>query len=421
MRAVLSADGDDRWRAEITSPLLDVARETDDPELQAGIGNLLAAMPPEHLVDVAASGAWWLWERAKRSAEPEAAEILHAWDLLAAAVYARRASEALQIAGMTVDSAIASSGGMLAIALVVLMSKRSWRTDEGFNEPFLSRLDSVATSDSIAGLHARMILVRDLAFLENADTAWVSRHFLPRLHWPHAEATPLWRARVGCPIGRSSLITALNDDFLEAARRAGASENIAGLAYNVVQISRWAIDQAPSVSASLLPKVRAALAAASAKLRERTAWVFWVRMAGENGETFDHAERWRLEVGPVFDRVWPLAAKARDPEASRNLVFMALECGDAFPDAVEAIRDVVVPYEVVTIAGWLQGQPTHKDATSEHPRALLRLLNAVLSADTAAIPPDLSTVLDGCLVADPSVSSDPAFARLEALRRRSAT
>jgi hypothetical protein len=195
LRAVLSADGADRWRPEIISPLLDVARETDDAGLQSGIVNLLAAIPSEHLADVAASGAWWVWERAKRSAQPEAAEILRAWDWLASSVYAPRDSEALQIAAMTVDAAIASPGGMLAIALVVLMSKRSWGTDEGFNEPFLSRLDSVATSDSIAGLQGRMILVRDLAFLENTDPAWVSRHFLPRLHWPNAEATPLWRAR----------------------------------------------------------------------------------------------------------------------------------------------------------------------------------------------------------------------------------
>jgi hypothetical protein len=99
---------------------------------------------------------------------------------------------------------------------------------------------------------------------------------------------------------------------------------------------------------------------------------------------------------------------------------MALECGDAFPDAVEAIRDVVVPYEVVTIAGWLQGQATHQEATTGHPRAFVRLLNAVLSADTAALPSDLGAVLDECLAADRNVRSDPAFARLEALRRRSA-
>jgi hypothetical protein len=398
-----------------------VARETEDAELQAAIGNLLAKLPSDHLVDVAAPGAWWVWERAKRSAQADAGEILRAWDYLARAVYAPSASEALQIAGMAVDAAITSSGGMLAIALVVLMSKRSWRTDEGFDEPFLSRLDNVAISDSIAGLQGRVILVLDFAFLENSDPTWVSRHFLPRLHWSHAEASPLWRARAGCPVGRPSLFTALNDDFLEAVRRASASENIAGLAYNLVQVSRWAIDQPSSVSASLLPKVRAALAAASPKLRERTAWVLWVRMAGEKDETLDRAERWRSEVGRVFDHIWPLAANARDSEASRNLVMMALECCDAFPDAVEAIRDVVAPYDVVTIAGWLQGQPAHQEATAGHSRAFLRLLDAVPAPETAAIPPDLGSVLDECLAADDSLRGDPSFIRLDALRRRWAT
>jgi hypothetical protein len=204
-------------------------------------------------------------------------------------------------------------------------------------------------------------------------------------------------------------------------RRAGASENVPGLAYNLVQVSRWAVDQPSTVSTAMLPKVRAALAAASPKLRERAAWVFWVWTAGQKDETFDHAKRWRSEVGPVFDRIWPLDANARDPDASRNLVMMALESGDAFPDAVEAIRDVVMPYDVVTIAGWLQGQPAHQQATTGHPRAFLRLLNAVLSADMGAIPPDLGLVLDDCLAADPSVRSDPAFVRLDALRRRQAT
>jgi hypothetical protein len=213
----------------------------------------------------------------------------------------------------------------------------------------------------------------------------------------------------------------LSGDFLEAARRAGASENIAGLAYNLVQLSRWAIDHPSGVSGSLLPQIRAALAAAHPKLRERTARVLWVRMAGENDETFDRAGRWRLEVGRVFDQIWPLDANARDPDTSRNLVMMALECGDAFPDAVEAIRDVVVPYDVVTIGGWLQGQPSHREATAGHPRAFFRLLDAVLSYEKDAIPTDLGSVLDECLAADQSLRSEPSFVRLDALRRRRAT
>ena len=88
---------------------------------------------------------------------------------------------------------------------------------------------------------------------------------------------------------------------------------------------------------------------------------------------------------------------------------MALESGEAFPDVVEVIRDVVVPYDVVTIAGWLQGQPACRGHDRASTRAFLRLLNAMLSADMGAIPPDLGPVLDECLAADPSVRSDPAF------------
>jgi hypothetical protein len=97
---------------------------------------------------------------------------------------------------------------------------------------------------------------------------------------------------------------------------------------------------------------------------------------------------------------------------------MALECGDAFPDAVEAIRDLIVPYEVVTIGGWLQAQPSHQEATAGHPRAFLWLLDAVLSSEREAVPFDLGPVLEECLGADQSLRSDPSVVRLDALRRR---
>lgn len=420
LRAILSAEGDDRWRPEIISPLLDVARETDDAGLQAGIGDLFAKMRTDQLAGVAAPATWWLWERAKRSAQADNTEVLSAWDNLARAVYASDDGEPAPSAELTIDAAIASAGGILAIALVVLMSKRTWQADEGFDEPFLSRLDIVVTSETRAGLQGRMILVRDLAFLEHTDPAWVTRHLVPRLCWNHAEAASLWRARAGCPVGRPGLFTALNDDFLEAVRRAGSGENIGGLAYNFVQIARWAHDHRADTPAPSLSKMRSALAAASPEMRERTARVLWRRMAGEKDEAFDRAERWRSEVGPVFDLIWPLDAGVREPDTSRTLAMMALECSDAFPDAVEAIHDLVVAYDVVTIGGWLQAEPAHREATAGHPRAFLRLLDAVLSSERETIPADLGAVLDDCLAAAPSLRSDPSFVRLDALRRRQA-
>jgi hypothetical protein len=57
----------------------------------------------------------------------------------------------------------------------------------------------------------------------------------------------------------------------------------------------------------------------------------------------DQAERWRTLIGPLFRDIWPLDAKLRTEETAENLVLMAMECEGAFPDAVEAIVDLVVP------------------------------------------------------------------------------
>jgi hypothetical protein len=54
--------------------------------------------------------------------------------------------------------------------------------------------------------------------------------------------------------------------------------------------------------------MRWVLAAASRELRQRTAWVLWRWMGSEKDEMFDRAERWRSEVAPVFDLIWPLDA-----------------------------------------------------------------------------------------------------------------
>lgn len=147
-------------------------------------------------------------------------------------------------------------------------------------------------------------------------------------------------------------------------------------------------------------------------MRERTAWVLWRQMAGEKGETFDRADRWRS----VFDQVWPLDANAREPETSRTLVTMALECG--FPQAVDAIGDVVVPYDVVTI-----GRVAARAASPSrgHDRSSTGISAAAQCRAVEAIPPDLGAVLDECLAADLSLRGDPAFVRLDALRRRRAT
>ena len=68
-------------------------------------------------------------------------------------------------------------------------------------------------------------------------------------------------------------------------------------------------------------------------------------MGEVEGEPADKATRWRDVVGPLFADIWPLDARLRSKDTTRNLVLMAQECEGAFPEAVEAILDLIIPYD----------------------------------------------------------------------------
>jgi hypothetical protein len=90
-------------------------------------------------------------------------------------------------------------------------------------------------------------------------------------------------------------------------------------------------------------------------------------MGEENAELPDRATRWRQFIGPFFRDVWPLDVALRSEETTRNLVMMALECAAVFPEAVDAILDLVVPYRLYQIAHSLRLQKEHDELVREHP------------------------------------------------------
>ena len=142
-------------------------------------------------------------------------------------------------------------------------------------------------------------------------------------------------------------------------------------------------------------------------------------MAGQKDEVFDRADRWRSHVGPLFESIWPLDAGTRNGRTSHTLVLMTLECGDAFPDAVAAIEDLVVPHDIATVETSLRLEGPHQEVTAQHPSAFLRLLNAITDPKIARVPFDLGKVLDQCRASSPGIEREPAFIRLDGLRRRS--
>ncbi len=132
----------------------------------------------------------------------------------------------------------------------------------------------------------------------------------------------------------------------------------------------------------------------------------------------DKATRWRTVVGPLFGEIWPLDARLRGKSTTRNFVLMALECGDAFPEAVETILDFIVPYELYVLQHSLRFEQHHSDLLWRYPLAFVNLANALIDPALFRVPSDLGTFLQECTAADPNVVRDPAYIRLHGLRRQ---
>ena len=93
-------------------------------------------------------------------------------------------------------------------------------------------------------------------------------------------------------------------------------------------------------------EIKRALKSASDDVRTNAAWQLWRAMGDPDGRPVNKADRWRQCVGPIFEEIWPFDKALRSENVSINLVHMTLECGEAFPEAVDTVINTIVPHRV---------------------------------------------------------------------------
>ena len=90
---------------------------------------------------------------------------------------------------------------------------------------------------------------------------------------------------------------------------------------------------------------------------------------------------------------------------------------DAFPEAVDAVVDVLSPYELYSLEHTLRLEAAHEELVGRYPRAVIKLVNALIDPLVHRVPRDLGKLLDDCQQVDPQIVHDAAFLRLNGFRR----
>ncbi len=424
LRGLALEAGNGEWDSEAWRCLIWVAHDNGEAAFQLALADLLLRMPDAPLQELLQSAPQWLQRRREILSpvdRPGGAPFLPLWDRLANLTYVAAADDdpSAEVSDNLLTKSLNSAGGILAGALLDTLSARRPERDSGLGADLRPRFDRVTEATGLPGLLARVYLGRALAYLDAIDPQWTEQHFWHRLSWDHPQALALWRSFAHSNIGSPRLFNALKVSILAVFERNELSDNeFEAVVSKLLSIAIWhQRGEAPEYH--LTPaEIRRALTIGPRSVRRNVAWNFWRMMGDEKGEPADRAARWRNIMGPLFVNIWPLDARLRSKETTRNLVLMAQECDGAFPEAVDAILDLIVPYELHQISISLRLETQHSALVGQYPRAFVKLVNALVDPALFPVPSDLASVLQECTAADPGVADDPAYIRLYGLRRQ---
>ena len=362
---------------------------------------LLVNMPPEELAKLDLQAVRWLestWQKLGKQQRRELWERI--WN-------ASSLNEAPQD-GLNYDTPLNHAGGILGNILCMEMAECIPKVSAGENPGFPSRLQQdfkkIAAEDHPSARLARVRIVPMLAYLYRIDPDWTTRTFFQRMNPDNKEAFDphLWEGYIRFGRWTADLLKAFKPLLLgtlqasdlipeEEVRHRGV-----GLFIHMAVPPDRGIDSGEAKS-TLWAVGTDGLSAAAEALGDK------LQGAGDKSSVL-----WRDTVGPWFTEVWPRRTRDTSMRLSQELARMAIDSGDAFPDVVNAIEDILTPEE------W--SYTLHKlnqasDLVTRHPKAALALVDKIYSndhGDTGLLGELLGTIS----TAKPELKSDESYKRL---------
>lgn len=411
-RGLATEAAEGRYRIDAWPPFLWSLRDRPDDALLAQAADLLLAAPDQALLDLADTVASVLQTERVRLA----GRYWPFWDRLAQVVYGTHAPSLDPGDSDLSTRALNQSGGVLVWTLLEALSAERPQAGQGLPAPYEARIETALADEGEAGRLARIRSVNSLTFLHNIAPDWAERRLTPYLDTASADAAVYWAAQIYDHMGSARLFNHLRPHLLTYLRRPDLShmeaEQLGGRAFQVVV---W-LQAGNARDYELDPtEFRRVLTASSEELRNTVSWMLWRLTDRDEDDEARRSDRWSSLVGPVFRTLWPLEGAAQSERSSENLMRMALEAGPEFPDAVDAIASIIVPFRLWDVRYSLRLEDRHQELDRLYPRPFLRLLNALVDPARHPPPQDLGETLARCRDADPGVVHEASYRRLLAI------
>ncbi|WP_112309842.1 hypothetical protein [Pseudogemmobacter bohemicus] len=137
-----------------------------------------------------------------------------------------------------------------------------------------------------------------------------------------------------------------------------------------------------------------------------------IHFIGRVGKEND--DGWNRFALPFIQNFWPQEVKFQIESASRAWVSILDDASSAFPKALRAVRQFLVPIRGAHhwLLGFTREMGGDEPLSLRFPSETLDMLNGIIADEPRDAPYDLSQVLDTIVEADPSLATDARFRRL---------
>ena len=368
-----------------------------------GMAAVLARAPAEALQALSHPVSWWLRAVAK-TCEGEEETFLSLCDGVLELDY-----EDEDDSDDAVGRAINHPVGLVTDALLRWWYQKPLEDDQGLADNLKSRFSRICDTRIRKLRHGRVLLAANIVALFRVDPNWATRNVLPLFEWQlsRAEARSAWEGFLWSPRLYRALAEALKPAFLDTANH--YSELGGHDAQYSSLLTFAALDPGDVFTRRELARATAAL---TQEGRDNAAEIL---VQGLKGAGVQAADYWRNRVAPYLRSVWPRMHDVASPSIAESFAHACVEAGDAFPEALEEVRNWLQPLAFPErIVHRLHELNIHQ----RFPGPTLEFLNVLIGDDTHWPPQHLLACMDTIRAAEPQLEGDHRFQRLAEYLRR---
>lgn len=315
--------------------------------------------------------------------------------------------ERQNVSRRTLNYAINAPVGTATKLLLDLLQSHNPERASGIPREIKSRIERLVATPGEGADHAVCILALDFLWLEHIDPQWARSTMLTWFHLDHPRSEPAWNGVLYDSKPKRGLFLLIKPDFMNTFVHASESnwddQLLQRLHEYLVLGCFWHKDNDAYIT---FQETREVLQKTNDGGRVN-ALSFFRRLVRDQ-----HA--WNRFGKQFMENAWPKESRFQTEQTSRQLVTLAEEADDLFPDVVRTILPFLVPIEEYwSVHGLVRSTERRpRELPQVFPDATLSVIDKLVPDSPHEIPYELGTALEMIADAKPGLRQDERWLRL---------